>query len=358
MAVPRSIMQRNPVMIFAGSFWSGATENGLANGFRTLGWAVQEIDNRDFQINPGRHLGLRLAARVFGKNMVKNYQNRILENCRVLKPDVFLTVKGIGITPDLLRQIRALGVCTMMYYPDVAFNHRGVSVESFNEYDLFITTKTFQLEYLENMLGSEHVTYVPHGYSSSVHRPVFDCTSEESYHIDLLYSGNHSPYKQRWLEETLAILPEEISVEIVGNRWARHGSAGVLARCGMPGAQMGVAYARAIQTARINIAIHFGPTASGWEDLVSTRTFEIPACKGFMLHIDNDEVREFFKPGEEIDVFSTPEELADKVRFYLARPELRAQMIERAYARCVPAYSYAARAKLMADIVATKQWTT
>ena len=32
-----------------------------------------------------------------------------------------------------------------------------------------------------------------------------------------------------------------------------------------------------------------------WKDLVSTRTFEIPACKGFMLHVDNSEVREFFE---------------------------------------------------------------
>ena len=63
-----------------------------------------------------------------------------------------------------------------------------------------------------------------------------------------------------------------------------------------------------------------------------------------MLHIDNDEVREYFKPGKEIDVFSTPEELADKIQFYLARPELREKMIDRAYARCVPSYGYVRRA--------------
>ena len=58
--------------------------------------------------------------------------------------------------------------------------------------------------------------------------------------------------------------------------------------------------------------------------------------------------------GEEIDVFSTPEELADKIRFYLARPELRAQMIERAYARAAPHYSYAARAKEISSLIKTR----
>lgn len=282
---------------------------------------------------------MRLAARTFRKITEQTYRQAIFDQCRTLKPDVFFTVKGIGITADLLRQIRETGTRTVMYYPDVIFNHTGVFAESFSEYDIFITTKTFQLDHLERLLGREHVAYVPHGYVDAVHRPVFDNITEKDYRVDLLYAGNHSPYKQRWLEAALPGLPES-RVEIIGNRWQEKASSGPLSHCEMLGERKGIAYAEAIQLARINIAIHFGPTSSRWEDRVSTRTFEIPACKGFMLHIDNEEVREFFTPGEEIDVFSTPEELANKIRFYLAHPELRAQMIERAYARCVPAYGY------------------
>lgn len=345
-------MKRSPVMVFAGEFWAGASGRGLSDGFRDLGWAVQEVDSRELGVNPGRHPGLRLAARVFRKTTEHAYHRKLLENCRTLKPDVFLTVKGVGMTADLLCRIKAIGARTVMYYPDYHFDYPGVSIDSFGEYDLFVTTKTFQLAHLEGTLGRDRVAYVPHGYVDAVHRPVFDRMGEEDHRADLLYPGNHSAYKQRWLEKALADLPET-SVGIVGNRWREHVSKEPLSRCRMLGGQIGVAYAEAIQSARINIAVHFGPTASGWEDLVSTRTFEIPACKGFMLHIDNDEVRSFFKPGEEIDVFSTPEELADKIRFYLARPELRAKMIERAYVRCVPDYSYnscaAAIYKLMSE---------
>ena len=69
-----------------------------------------------------------------------------------------------------------------------------------------------------------------------------------------------------------------------------------------------------------------------------------------MLHIDNAEVRSLFTPGEEIDVFATPDDLCEKIRYYLARPDERRAMIERAYARCVPAYSYDARAKAITDM--------
>lgn len=336
-------MLRKPIMVFAGSFWPGGTERGLADGFRSLGWVVQEVDSRDHGVGNGSQFALRLAARLLRKIGGKSYQKNILEICRILRPDIFITVKGVKISTELLHKIKEIGVRTVMYYPDYHYKHSGVSEESFRAYDFFVTTKTFQIQHLEDLLGRDRVGYVPHGYVDSVHQAVFGRIAEEQYRTDLLYSGNHSAYKQTWLEGTLDIVPE-LSVEIIGNRWRENAIANVLSRCKMSGERTGVAYAQAIQSARINIAIHFGPDAAGWEDLVSTRTFEIPACKGFMLHIDNAEVREFFKPGEEIDVFSTPEELADKIRFYLARPDLRTGMIERAYARAVPAYGYEARA--------------
>ncbi|MBC7284828.1 glycosyltransferase [Hoeflea sp.] len=345
-------MSRRPLMLFTGEFWAGASARGLSDGFRDLGWAVQEVDQRDFGVKRGKSPVLRIASRLTRRMAEEAYRARLLEECRVLKPDIFLTVKGVGITADFLQEVRRAGAKTVMYFPDFHFDHPGVSVESFAGYDLFVTTKTFQLDYLENLLGPEHVAYVPHGFSGCVHEPVYSNMPESDFEADVLHAGNHSAWKQRWLEGAAAALPDA-SFRVVGNSWRENAGGGPLARSDMPGPRLGIGYAGAIQAARINIAVHFGPTASGWEDRVSTRTFEIPACKGFMLHIDNEEVRAFFEPGVEIDVFSTPEELADKIGFYLARPELRAQMIERAYARCVPAYSYAARAKQIADQLET-----
>ena len=350
MSTGRSAIRRSPLMVFAGEFWSGASASGLSDGFRNLGWAVQEVEIRHFGISLGRGVAARAAARLARPRAAELYRQKLLTECRALKPDIFLTIKGIGITAGLLRLIKETGARTVMYYPDVHFEHPGVCADSFTEYDLFVTTKTFQLQHLEGLLGANRVAHVPHGYTSRVHRPLFSTVAEESFVADVLHAGNHSPWKQRWLESAARALPE-VSVRLVGNRWRENVGSGPLARCDMPGERMAVAYAAAIQAARINVAVHMGPTASGWQDLVSTRTFEIPACRGFMLHIDNKEVREFFEPGVEIDVFSTPEELADKIRFYLARPELRARMIERAYTRAVPAYSYDARAKQIAELL-------
>ena len=61
------------------------------------------------------------------------------------------------------------------------------------------------------------------------------------------------------------------------------------------------------------------------------RTFEIPACGGFMLTERSEEIIEFFEEDKEVACFSTPEELREKIDFYLEHPALRKEMAERAY---------------------------
>lgn len=334
--------RRKPVMVFAGEFWSGASGAGLADGFRSAGWAVQEVDYRHYGARSGRSLATRVASRLTKRTAAEDYRNRVINECQVLRPDVFLTIKGSEINTDTLRQVRETGAIAAMYYPDFHFEHPGVYPESFHFYDAFITTKTFQLDWLRQRLNDSLVGYVPHGYVDGVHGPLFTSIPESETRPCVSYSGNHSAYKQKWLEGLVGREPG-LDITIIGNRWKENASLGPLAGKKMHDPMESVAYAKAIQMAKINIAIHMGETSSGWYDLVSTRTFEIPACRGFMLHIDNDEVREFFTPGVEIDVFSSVDELYDKVRFYLDRPGLREQMIDRAYARCVPAYGYRQR---------------
>lgn len=53
---------------------------------------------------------------------------------------------------------------------------------------------------------------------------------------------------------------------------------------------------------------------------VRLRDFEAPMCRTCYLTGYTDEIAEFYDLGREIDTYTTPEELADKVRYYLANP--------------------------------------
>lgn len=58
-------------------------------------------------------------------------------------------------------------------------------------------------------------------------------------------------------------------------------------------------------------------------DLITSRTFQIPACGTFMLHERNDEVLKFFEEGRDAEFFSSPTELAEKIKVYLSDDDRR-----------------------------------
>jgi spore maturation protein CgeB len=56
-------------------------------------------------------------------------------------------------------------------------------------------------------------------------------------------------------------------------------------------------------------------------DIMTMRLFDVMACQGFLLTEYNDEIVKWFEPGVHLDVYRTPEELAEKVQYYLQHPD-------------------------------------
>lgn len=335
-------------LLLAGEFAPDATETALAAGFRKLGWRVDTVG----PIRSSKGAAARALDRGTALLAAAAYRRRVLHAVRRLQPEVFLTVKGTHLSAALLAAVRGHGALTVNDYPDHHFEHPGLDRESFGFYDLFVTTKSFHVPWLRARLGPDRVAFVHHGYGRAGDPP--EPHEPGAPFADVLYVGNHTPTKQAWLSVVAEMLLD-VRLVVAGGRWARAARGRALERAVLGGKLEGEAYARAVATSRIALAIHGGPAgAEGWADYVSTRTFEIPAFGGFMLHVDNPEVRTLFEPDREIGVFSTPHELCGRIRYYLERPELRLAMARRAYARAVPAYSYDVRAAELAALIEDK----
>ncbi len=337
---------RRPVAVCAAEFWTGATGTGLCDGLRAAGWHVHEIDIRAYKGQPGDTVVSRIMRRVQRTYSRKLYRQRVINDCETVQPDLFLTVKGAELDVATLNAISAMGITTCNYYPDVNFNHASFDQATLPVYDHFVTTKSFQVDWLRDHREKGGVHFVHHGYCGLVHKPVYSEIAEADYLFDVGYAGNHSGYKAEQLGGLLEILPE-LDLGVTGPNWHNmQGWPKLVSR--IDGRERrNVGFAQFVQRNKINLAFHYGIVDDGWSDLVSTRTFEIPACGGFMLHVDNAEIRELYDVGTEIDVFSSIEEMADKISYYLDRPDLRRTMTARAMERTIPAYSYAARAREM-----------
>jgi spore maturation protein CgeB len=80
-------------------------------------------------------------------------------------------------------------------------------------------------------------------------------------------------------------------------------------------------------------------------DLQTSRSFEIPACGGFMVAERTEEHRMYFEEDKEAAYFGSFEELRDKLRFYAAHEEVRQRIALAGYRRCLTSpYRYVDRA--------------
>lgn len=315
-----------------------------------MAWEVLEI-RRPALFVQGRSLFARIVGRLSKQINIRLYNREILQVVEQLNPQVFLTVKGSNISSETLKILASRGIKTVNYYPDFRFSYDDVEQSTFALYSLFVTTKSFQVEILKHLIGREKVHFIHHGYCSDVHN-----ISEENqlYGADfpeVLYVGTYSADKENLFVSIIKSMPN-IRLRIYGNGWGRAKNFDILKPALAERPLYSMNYSQLIHAVKINLAVHMGVADdSGWQDLVSTRSFEIPACKGFMLHVDNSEIRELYDVGTEIDVFSSAEDLCTKISFYLANETIRKAMIEKAYQRCVPAYSYDQRAKEIASLI-------
>jgi len=143
-----------------------------------------------------------------------------------------------------------------------------------------------------------------------------------------------------------------LTMRVVGHRWSDYADGTALEPAVAGAAFSGDYYAAEIANAKIVLAFHMSPDpTTGYADLVSTRSFEIPASGGFMLHVENPEIRSLYDVPNEIDTFTGLDDLVTKIRYWLDHPEERAAVAARGHARAVPAYSYTERGLEIARLV-------
>jgi spore maturation protein CgeB len=331
-------------IIVTPEFWLGATPRAIAEGLRLQGEITVEVDILRFLVAP-EGLLLKAASRLLKRASLAAYNRALLRSIEAERPEFLLTVKGLGLRAATMKRASALGVKTIVYYPDTHFSHPLLDPTIIELADVVCTTKRFHLDYLHEVRGPDRSLLVHHGYSPAAHHPLVSNLEEGGYVYDICYVGNPSSAKLEWLIPVAEAFPDK-RILVAGNGWGRYARGTPLAPFVTDRSFVAQSMAWLHQHSRINIAVHSGRLAAeNWEDDVSTRTFEIPACRGFMLHIDNEEVRSLYAVPEEIDTFATPGELCKKIDFYLRDANARSAMIDRAFKRAVPAYSYHARAE-------------
>ena len=302
-------------------------------------------------IKSARSIAGRIVNRVAGRAL-SGYQqlNRALvENAAAFSPEVILIGKGRWFTPTALKAAKEFSGATLVNWAtDDPFNRADNSpeiVKSIPLYDLYLCTKKEIMSDVRRT-GCANVVYVRFGYKPDVHFPEAPATNDERvrFACDVMFAGGCDAHRAEYLEALIRAMPD-LKLHLYGGYWEREHALRPYAR----GFAIGRDYRLAVAGAKIsaNLVRH-----SNRDDHVM-RTFEIPACGGFMLAERSSTHEELFSENNEAAFFSTHEEFVAKVRSYLARDEDRKRIAAAGYRKITRgAHTYGDR---LAEIIRAAQ---
>ena len=118
-------------------------------------------------------------------------------------------------------------------------------------------------------------------------------------------------------------------LKVWGSHWKKFSEYSVHSNQIHNGAVYYFEYADILSHSRISL----GLLREEAEDRHTQRTFEIPACGSLQLAPRKPELLSFFEEDKEIVCFDSPEELREKVEFYLKHPKTRDAIAKRGYQR-------------------------
>ena len=327
------------------------------NSFTRLGHEVKLLSHgMDEQIKANASLDQRIKAAIFTRSkkgheiIFKKIHERMIQEVRALKPNLLISTCGPILPPRFVEECKSIcGALFFQLLPDHPMYLYGQKFISFflDNLPCYDCTFTFIRSSIPGLyqLGAPRVEYLQFAHDQYIHRPVELSPAEfDIFKNDIAYIGNWGPFKEAWATHLAPC-----GLKIWGENWD-HGDWGSPSKkCWQkPGREeLGLGGDMAKVCAATKVIFNLIMVEN--ECAHSLKTFEIPACGGFMLTNRTDEQLEILEEDRHAAYYSTKEELLDKLDFYLKHDETR-KKISRAGRERVKGETYDKRAEKIMKI--------
>jgi spore maturation protein CgeB len=340
-------------ILCVGPIWRGSNAGGLFKALGRKGALIEIVDEFYHIPLESRSFKAKVISKLIRPIFIKEYNIEILEKCRVFVPDLILIYKGAFVLPETLKSLKKHNVPLVNFFPDVSFRSHGSYLpKTLPLYDHIFTTKTFGIYDLKEQLGINNSSFIAHGFDPEIHRQIDQKLIPLEFFCDVSFIGTYSPKKEKLLAKVRKS-NSLINLKIWGEQWNK---------CTDPSLQdsiqgrqiLGDLYSTAINGSKINLGFlseQVQGASSG--DLITSRTFHIPASGGFMLHERNEQSLSYYVENEEAGFFSDEYELVHQIEHFLKHSELRNKIAEKGKIRAINDHSLDQRAGVFLEIVNT-----
>lgn len=205
-------------------------------------------------------------------------------------------------------------------------------------YDEFFVQRQVNIEELKSW-GAPKVRICYRSFDPEFHRPITLTEEDSDFKTRVGFIGSYEDFRADYIAD---LIKKGIPVTVVGDGWEGGVGWDLIKPYYRGSSVYGDAYIKHLNG--MEIALHFLRHAN--RDEQDSRTFEIPACKVFMLAERTELHTRLFEEDKEAVFFNSKEELTEKVKYYMQHPEKRAEIAARGYEACFKkGYDHSARLK-------------
>ncbi|MGF7047130.1 spore maturation protein CgeB [Paenibacillus sp. DS2015] len=287
---------------------------------------------------------------------VINAGTSIAEATAQISPDLVLILDGTYVDTEEIDNVREQGVLTAVWLTDDPY-YSDLSITKVRHYD-YVFTLELNCVRLYKQLGCEQVYYLPFGVHTEHYQP-HSVQVASTLKRDVRFIGSAYWNRIHFLHPILPHLMK-YNTSFNGIWWDRLPEFPIYQHKIELGKWMGpVETAAAYNASKIVINLH----RSHEDDTVNKnsnniaaaspnpRTFEISACGTLQLSDERDDLARFYEPGKEIVTYSSPQDLLEKIEFYLTHEKERQEIALAALERTYRDHSYSIRVNELLSIV-------
>lgn len=275
------------------------------------------------------YFDLRVIGEKYGVDVMNK---RLIEAVDQLTPDIVIIIKGLGIKPETVKEIKKrqpkMHVAGWIF--DVTLGGVMVSdsepyITLIKEFDTFYTIDNDAVPELKKL--GVNALWVPEGCDIKMHsEQVINSVQERKYGADVVFLGavgSIHPNREKFLKR---LYDEGINFKIYGDvyypegkdpEWIQNTHTGYSAVNDM--------HSIVVQSSKIVIGLDGWPHRSkSW----SARLYRTMCAGGFYLTTHTKDIETCFEIGKHLDTFKDEDEMVEKVLYWLQNDEKREQVAE------------------------------
>ncbi|WP_057915586.1 glycosyltransferase [Peribacillus muralis] len=271
-----------------------------------------------------------------------------------INPDLVLVLLGDTFPIDQVKAIRAMGIKTAVWFTDDPY-YTNVTTKKAPYYHYVFSQEISCVSYYQ-LLGSPQVHYLP----LAVNTKVFHYQREDdSFLLDVCFLGTAWNDRISLFDQIAPYLFNK-NVLIVGPNWNRMFNYYLLSNKIRLEVLSPEESARLINQSKIVINNHrsyddntvFNNNSNKLPALsINPRTFEISACGAFQLSDVRQELNRYYERGKEIETYSSPSELIEKIDHYLSHEDERNMIARKGHSKTLKMHTYSKRLVTLLNVI-------